>query len=525
MAGTIHDPITASVIQAGLAAAADEMFAVLKKTAMSPIIYEVLDVGTGVTDRHGNLVSSGAGIPSFVGMLDKAVFRIIEIHGLDNIRDGDCFITNDPAYGGVTHLNDVIVAQPVFAEGRCIAWATSVGHWNDVGGKTPGSMAVDVTEVFQEGLRLPAVKLFEDGKPIRSVFDIITTNSRLPDFVEGDLWSQVAAGRKAEARIRQLVATYGLPAYEAALEALFAEGERRALAGLKALPKGTFRVQEEQDDGAVWHATITITDEKFVVDVSDAPAQRAAPYNTARDGTVIVCQTLFKGLTDPTLFANAGSFRPLEVITTPGTIFDVQGTAPHGYYFETRMRLYDMLCQRMAELMPNEQPAGHFASICGTVLAGLHPDTGRRFTMVEPQMGGWGATSTRDGLDAMYSTGHGDTFNCPVEICEARYGIDVGYRRLNELTDETSLHKGGRGLSASLRPRSRTVLSAGYSRNRIPAWGSAGGESGGTNSISVVRQDGKREDYSFVSGCVVEPGDEILIHTGNGGGWGRAQAS
>ncbi|WP_257805248.1 hydantoinase B/oxoprolinase family protein [Mesorhizobium sp. J428] len=202
-------------------------------------------------------------------------------------------------------------------------------------------------------------------------------------------------------------------------------------------------------------------------------------------------------------------------------IFDVRGTAPHGYYFETRMRLYDMLCRRMAELQPDKLPAGHFASICGTVLAGLHPDTGRRYTMVEPQMGGWGATATRDGLDAMYSTGHGDTFNCPVEICEARYGIDVGYRRLNEITDETSLHKGGRGLSASLQPRAPAVLSAGYSRHRIPVWGSAGGADGDTNGISVVRRDGGREDYSFVSGCVIMPGDEILIHTANGGGWGK----
>jgi N-methylhydantoinase B len=517
-----HDPITAAVIQASLAAAADEMFAVLKKTAMSPIIYEVLDVGTGITDRFGELVSSGAGIPSFVGMLDKAVRRIVEVHGLENIRDGDCFITNDPAWGGVTHLNDVIVALPVFAEGQCVAWAASVGHWNDVGGKTPGSMAVDVSEIFQEGLRLPAVKLFENGQPIRSVFDIIMVNSRLPDFVEGDLWAQVAASRKAEARIRQVVATYGLDAYQSAIDSLFAEGERRGLAGLKALPKGTFRVEEEQDDGAIWQAAITISDESFTVDLTGNPKQRDAPYNTSRDGAVISSQTIFKGLTDPTLFTNSGSFRMLKVITEPGTIFDARGNAPHGYYFETRMRLYDMLWRCMASALPERLPAGHFASICGTVLAGVHPDTGRRFTMVEPQMGGWGATATRDGLDAMYSTGHGDTFNCPAEICEARYGIDVGYRRLNELTDDRSLHKGGRGLSASLRPRSRTVLSAGYSRNRVPAWGSAGGAQGGTNGISVVRKDGGREDYSFVSGCVVAPGDEILIHTGNGGGWGKA---
>lgn len=522
MANRTDDPITATVIQASLVAAADEMFAVLRKTAMSPIIYEVLDVGTGLTDRNGELVSSGAGIPTFVGVLDKAVKRIVELHGLDNIRDGDCFVTNDPYFGGVTHLNDVVIAMPVFAAGACVAWAASIAHWNDVGGKTPGSMAVDVSEIFQEGLRLPAIKLFDGGRPIASVFDIISANSRLPDFVRGDLWAQVAASRKAETRIRQLVAAYGAEAYHAALDDLFREGQRRGHAGLGAIPHGVYRIEEEQDDGAVWRASITVSAERFTVDLSGNPRQREAPYNTSRDGAVISCQMIFKALTDPTLFANSGSFRALEVVTEPGTIFHAEGNAPHGYYFETRIRLYDMLWRCMAEAMPERLPAGHFASICGTVIAGDHPDTGRRFTMVEPQMGGWGATAARDGLDAMYSTSHGETFNCPVEICEARYGIDVGHKKLNETTEGLGLHKGGRGLSVSYRPRGRAILSAGYSRNRQPVWGLAGGESGGTNGLSIQRGDGSLERHAFVSGLVIEPGDEIRIDTANGGGWGKA---
>lgn len=515
-----HDPITATVIQASLVAAADEMFAVLKKTAMSPIIYEVLDVGTGITDAEGELVSSGAGIPTFVGVLDKAVKRIVEIHGLDKVREGDVYVTNDPYYGGVTHLNDVVIALPVFASGELVAWAASIAHWNDVGGKTPGSMAVDVSEIFQEGLRLPAVKLFEDGKPIRSVFDIISSNSRLPDFVTGDLWAQVAASRKAESRIRQIVETYGLDAYRGALASLFEEGERRARAGLATLPEGTYHIEEEQDDGAVWRAAITVSKDRFLVDLRDNPEQRNAPYNTSRDGAVISAQMIFKALTDPTLFTNGGSFRALEVITEPGTVFHATGTVPHGYYFETRIRLADMLWQCIARAMPERMPAGSFASICGTVIAGNHPDTGRRFTMVEPQMGGWGATAERDGLDAMYSTNHGETFNCPVEICEARYGIDVGHKRLNETEEGKGLHSGGKGLTVSYRPRGKAILSAGYSRNRQPVWGLNGGNPGGTNGLTVFRSDGKREDYAFVSGLVIEPGDEILIRTANGGGWG-----
>jgi len=514
------DSITQSVIQAGLVAAADEMFAVLKKTAMSPIIYEVLDVGTGITDHAGNLVSSGAGIPTFVGVLDKAVKRIIELHGVDTIVEGDLFITNDPAYGGVTHLNDVVIAQPVFAQSECVAWAASIAHWNDVGGMTPGSMSTLATEITQEGLRLPAVRLFERGVAVQSVFDIITCNSRMADFARGDLWAQIAASRRAGTRITQLINTHGVNTYREALLALFNEGEQRSRAGLCELPAGNYSIEEEQDDGAVWRAQIRVEADRFIVDLSGNPEQRDAPYNTSRDGAVISAQMIFKALTDPTLLANAGSFRALEVVTKPGTIFHAIGNAPHAYYFETRIRLYDMLWRCMANVLPQRLPAGHFASICGTVIAGCHPDTGRRYTMVEPQMGGWGATAERDGLHAMYSASHGDTFNCPVEICEARYGIDVVWKKLNATEACDSLHRGGRGLSVSYRPRESAVLSAGFSRNRVPVWGAMQGMQGGTNRLSVIRRDERQEQYAFVSGLVIEPGDEIRIETANGGGWG-----
>lgn len=515
------DPFTISVIQASLTSAADEMFAVLKKTAMSPIIYEVLDVGTGITDAEGRLVSSGAGIPTFVGVLDKAVKRIVEIHGLDTVRPGDLFVTNDPYYGGVTHLNDVVIAQPVFHDNACVAWTASIAHWNDVGGQTPGSMSTSVSEIYQEGLRLPAVKFFEAGEPLQPVIDIIATNSRLPDFVRGDLWAQVAASRTAARRIEQLMEGYGPDAFGQALKDLFEEGEKRSLAGLRSIPEGVYRIEEEQDDGALWQAEIHITPEKFLVDLRDNPPQVAAPYNTSRDGAVISCQMIFKALCDPTLFANEGSFRPMEVLTGPGTVFHATGNAPHGYYFETRIRLYDMLWQCMARALPRRLPAGHFASICGTVVAGNHPDTGRRFTMVEPQMGGWGATAERDGLDAMYSASHGETFNCPVEICEARYGIDVLWKQLDDAGPAaTGLHKGGLGLSVCYAPRGECVVSAGYSRNRIPVWGLDGGSQGGLNQFAVKSGDGADRDYAFVSGLRVRPGDRIRITTARGGSWG-----
>ena len=514
---------TLSVIQSGLVAAADEMFAVLKRTAMSPIIYEVLDVGTGVTDKDGRLVSSGAGIPTFVGVLDKAVRRILEIHPPSTIADGDLFVTNDPYFGGVTHLSDVVVALPVFAEGRLAAWTATIAHWNDIGGKTPGSMAADASEIHQEGLRLPAVRLIDSGRQVRPVFEIIEANSRLPEFARGDLWAQIAACRRAAGRIRALAEAYGADACEEAIEASFAEGLARSLAGLERLPKGEFRIEEEQDDGAVWRALIAVSQDEFVVDLTGNPEQRAAPYNTSRDGAVISAQMIFKAVSDPVLFANAGSFEPLRVLTEPGTVFHATGSAPHGFYFETRIRLYDMLWRCMANAFPKALPAGHFASICGTVLAGRHPDTGRKFTMVEPQMGGWGASARLDGLDAMYSASHGDTFNCPAEVSEARYGLEVEYKSLRGQAGGCGLREGGRGLSLSYRLRSPAVLSAGYSRSRIPAWGLNGGGSGGTNGIRVVRESADAQRLAFASGVRVEAGDRIVIETAGGGGWGRPE--
>lgn len=518
------DRFTLSIIQSGLAAAADEMFAVLKKTAMSPIIYEVLDVGTGITDGRGNLVSSGAGIPTFVGVLDKAVKHILALYDPADINDGDLFITNDPYHGGVTHLNDIVIAMPVFAEQQLVAWTASIAHWNDVGGLVPGSMSTEANAIFQEGLRLPAVRLFEAGSPIESVFDIISTNSRQPDFVRGDLWAQIAASRRASDRIRRLIEAYGLDSYDQALDALFVEGEQRARSGLKTLPEGVFRIEEEQDDGALWRAVIEIRKDAFIVDLHGNPEQMNAPYNTSRDGAVIAAQMIFKALADPTLFANAGSFRPLRVITEPGTVFHAEGTAPHGYYFETRIRLYDMLWRCLAEAMPERLPAGHFASICGTVIAGTHPDTGRRYTMVEPQMGGWGATAERDGLDAMYSASHGETYNCPAEICEARYGITVGWRKLAESVKGDGQHKGGKGLSVAYQPRDRAILTAGFSRYRVPVWGLSGGQEGGTNELSVTRKNGERQAFGLISGITIEPGDTVLIATAKGGGWGPTKS-
>ena len=512
----MSDPFTLAVVESALESAADEMFEVLRKTAMSPIIYEVLDVGTGITDADGALVSSGAGIPSFVGVLDKSVTSILA-QDQGAIEEGDVFLVNDPNHGGVTHLNDMVVAEPVFFEGQRVAWVASIAHWGDIGGRTPGSMSTEVTEIVAEGLRLPVVRLFRRGERNEAVADIIRSNSRLPDFVTGDLWAQVSAGRRAAGLIRGLCQRYGVETLQTAITNARTAGRQRALAGLARLPKGRFEVAQRQDDGAEWKAVITISDERFEVDVRGAPPASAGPYNTSRDGALIACQILFKALTDPNRYANAGSFSPLVLITQPGTIFDPGPEAPHGYYFETRIRLVDMLWRCIAGHAEQSLPAGHFASIFGTVIAGIHPDTGRRFTMVEPQMGGWGATPERAGNDAMFSTNHGDTFNCPVEVAEARYGFEVVVKRLGEPKHSPGEYPGGRGVDIRYRMRGPAVMSVGLSHGVEPVWSLDGAQPGGLNQVRLRRGASEEIMPGFFSNLGLEAGDEVVLSSASGG--------
>jgi len=311
-----YDAITLEIIQNSLQAIADEMFAALRKTAMSAIIYEVLDAGTGITDAAGNLASSGAGIPGFVGVLDKAVKRILQIHDKPgDIEPGDVFITNDPYYGGVTHLNDIVLLMPVFADGRLLAWTANIAHWNDVGGMSPGSISLQATEIFQEGLRLPAVKLISAGKPLRSVIDIMTVNSRLPRFLLGDLWAGVAAVRVGARRIEETVRKYGRETFVEAMSRFLDYGEQLALKGLAGLPKGRFTIAEEQESGILYKAAIEITEREFIVDLRDNPPQDAGPNNCSRDDCFGALQMIFKNIADSAGVANGGTFRPIRLLT------------------------------------------------------------------------------------------------------------------------------------------------------------------------------------------------------------------
>jgi N-methylhydantoinase B len=523
MSTATHDPITLEIIQNSLQATADEMFAAMKKTAMSSIIYEVLDMGTGITDAVGQLASSGAGIPGFIGVLDKSVKVLLEKFSKPgDIEPGDVFITNDPYYGGVTHLNDLVVCMPVFAEGRIIAWTANIAHNSDVGGKSPGSLSADATEIFQEGLRLPAIKMIAKGEPIPGIFDIITVNSRMPDFLEGDLWAAIAAVRIGARRLNELAVKYGVSTFEAAMAGFMDHGEKIALAALATLPHGTFELTEEQDDGRFFNVKVTISDTEFVIDLRDNPEQDAGPSNAGYDDTLVSMQVIFKALTSPDSPANEGSFRPLKVLTKEGTTFHAKEPAAVGFYYEIGIRGNDLVWRCLAPHIPEKLPAGHFSSIAGTFIGGIHPDTGRQYTIIEPQIGGWGASNGRDGNSAIFSAVHGETYNCPAEISEARNGLFVDRMELNTAPGGEGEFTGGRGIRMDYRiRRDNSFLTLGYTRSRILPWALDGGNEGSSNHAVVMRTDGTSERYAFGSGIRVDKDDVIRIMTGAGGGMGN----
>ena len=479
-------------------------------------------MGTGITDKYGELAGSGAGIPAFVGVLDKTVKKIIDkFDQPGDIEPGDVFMTNDPYNGGVTHLNDMVLAMPVFVEDEIVAWTADIAHWNDVGGMVPGSMSTDAVEIFQEGMIYPGVKLISRGEPIKPVFDILTANCRMPDFLIGDLWAGVAAVRVGERRILEIADKYGKDVFLRALEEYMDYGEQVMLEGLKKMPNGTYTLQENQDSGQVYAVTVEITDDEFIVDLRDNPDQDPGPFNMSADEAIVACQMAFKNVIAPDMVANGGTFRPLTVLLKPGTVFNPTYPAAMGIYYEIAVRLHDLIVRCLSEHMPVRFPAGNFASICGTLFGGIHPDTGRAYAVIEPELGGWGGTPSADGAPGQFSAFHGETYNCPAEVAEARYGVTVDYLSFHDEDGGAGLHRGGKGVRVDYRIRSDSGwLTVAYTRSKYPPWGLEGGQPGSSNHIVIRRANGETEKHAVVSGLVLNKDDVIQVMTATGAGWG-----
>src|SRR6266567_1110655 len=399
------DLFTIEIVKDALVAIGDEMFIALQRTSKSTIIYEVLDFASGLTDANGQLITQGNGVTGFLGTLTFAVRSVLEKFGLERLHPGDVIITNDPYGGGGTHLSDVSLIVPIFYEGQLVAFSASKAHWTEVGGKDPGSWTTDATEVFQEGLQFPCVKLYEGGRPVQSLIDLIAANVRLSDMTLGDMYAQAASLRLGEQRFQELCHKYGLDVVQYSIVALLDYGERMTRLELAKLPKGVYEAEDWIDDDGIGNGPfpvrvkITITDDEFICDFTGTHPQVPGPVNCALTGLHSGVRTMLKAITSPSIPVNEGCFRPLKIICPPSTIFTAERPAAVSTYWETMNYVTDLVWKALAPIVPDRLPAGHFLSVCGVVVRGKcarYPlKRGEVARLITGTGGGWGSPLER----------------------------------------------------------------------------------------------------------------------------------
>ena len=516
------DPITVEIIQSSLTAITDEMFATMRRTAMSSIIYEVLDFGVALMNAEGELSSSGSGIPGFVGMLQPGVEAIMDKFDVKTqVFDGDIFALNIPHRGGVSHVNDVVLIMPVYHSDVLIGWLANKAHWVDLGGAFPGGISPDALDIYQEGLQLPGIKVVDKGELNQAVLDIMMINSRVPETTKGDFWAGVASLRAGYNRLRNIADKYGVDALSYSINDYIRLGEEVSREALLSLPKGEFKASEIIEDGRELKVCVTISDDEFLVDLRGNPSQTKTSLNSSYDSTLVDCLMIFKSITRPDTPGNAGSFKPVKLLTDKGSIFDAEYPAAMGIYYEVSMLVYDLIWKALAPVVPNHLPAGHYASICGTFMGGPHPDTGEALGIVEPQLGGWGASRESDGINALYTGFHGDTFNVPVEIIEQRNGLMVDQLSLNITDGGEGEYIGGKGINLDYRIMTdEWWLTMAYVRSQTGPWGMDGGKEGSTNYVVVERSDGEAKRYSECTALDLKKDDVVKVFTATGGGYG-----
>ncbi len=526
---TTVDPVTQEIIEGKLTATVDEMGVVMARTSMSPVIYEVLDFACGLLAHTGELVAQMNGITLFTGTFGTQVKSLIALYGED-LEDGDILLTNDP-YSGGTHACDFAIVKPIFFDGRILAYAINVAHYLDVGGSVPGSLAPNAVSVFQEGLRLPGVKVVRSDRFSGEILRIIRENVRLPDIAIGDLTAQVATVRVAARRMDELVRKYGVDVVEAAFDHLLTVSEKQARAAIAALPDGTYEAEDIIDGDGVTtdpiavRVAVTIAGDQLTADFTGCPPAVAGPINCAAGALQSAVRTIFKALVAPQAPSNEGWFRPLTVVAPRGSVFTAEKPSPTGWYYEGSVHASELVWKALAGLMPERFSAGSYTSLCVVYLAGRDA-AGQPFIHIEPQHGGWGASEDADGANALIALTDGDTYNYSVEVIEARFPLLVRRYALNvEGGSGAGRRRGGFGVI-----RDYEVLEDGasaycsFGRTQTPPWGVEGGAPGTPNLLQVEDRDGLTRNFGREPDIALKRGDLVRIITGGGGGWGEAGA-
>ena len=526
------DPITLSVIQAGLQQVCDEMDLAFSRAAFSPVIAEANDRSDGIYDAvDGALIAQGAGgLPVFVGTMQESTRTLIRMINEDNAaapKPGDIYIVNDPYLGG-THLMDVRFARPFYRGDTLYCWLSNTGHWPDTGGAVPGGFSASATSVEQEGLRLPPVRLFKQGELDRELYAVICSNIRVADQRIGDVQAQAAALEVGAERLAALMDRYGDATVTEAIAELRTRAAQQMRACIAQIPEGRFESTAWIDSDGVVDAplairlTVTRDGDALTFDFSGSAAPCAGPMNSVRATTLSSVYLAMRHIF-PQVPISAGAFEPLHVTGIEGTFLDAKYPRPvSGCAAEVSQRIAEAVFAALVQALPDRVTAAPAGTSGNFALGGHDPARGRDFVMYQLSGGGYGGNADHDGLSNGCST-IGISKAPPVEIMEQAFPVLYHRYALREGSGGAGRHRGGLGLDYELElRRGHARASFVMDHGRFGPQGALGGQDGAPNRVTVWRggQAHVPPHLSKEQDIPLAPGDRVHVETPGGGGYG-----
>ena len=523
---TMLDAIEIEVLRNGLESAAADMDVTMWRTSRSTVVREMLDYSTAIFDADGFNVAQSARIPQHLNSMSYCLRTIIEqFIPAAAWEDGDVVITNDPYCGG-QHLPDIVAFRPVFHDGRPVAIVGTLCHHLDVGGMSPGSYAAAATEIYQEGLRIPPVKLFQRGQRNDALWQLIAQNVRQPSTVMGDLQSQIASLTVGADAIQRIAAKYGAATLQAACRQLLDASEAAMRASIQAMPDGVYEFEDFLDDDGIEigkpvriHAKITIAGDEMTVDLSGCARQVRGPINATLGSSSSAVYFAVTAAADRPIVPNAGCYRPVHLIAPEGLIVSARHPAPVAHRIAPCHVLLNVLFAALAQAIPGRLPAAYYAVSYVCSFQTLAAD-GTRKVLVEIEVGGCGAHPLGDGASAQ-SFGMHNNAAIPMELIESDTPVTfLGYG-LVPGSGGRGRHRGGLGLTRSWRIDSESaVFTAQMDRFHFRPFGLAGGEPGGAGRLTLIRAGNEQVLHSKVANMELRKGDVIRLETSGGGGYG-----
>jgi len=518
-------PIELEILRNALTAAAAEMDVTVWRTSRSTIVRELLDYSTAVFDRDGYNVAQSARIPQHLNSMGAGLLTLVrDFMPLETWDEGDVVISNDPYCGG-QHIPDILAFRAVFVDGERVAIVGTLCHHLDMGGIAAGSYGATATEIFQEGLRIPPVKLFKRGVLNEEVLALMRQNVRRPDMLWGDLQAQIASLAMGDSNIRKLAGRYGAQTIVAACAQILDSSERAMRAMIGRMPDGRYEFEDFMDDDGLVdepiriHAAVEIRGDEMIVDLSGSGPQALGPINATLASSGSAVSYAVMACADEPIPANAGCYRPVTVVAPEGLIVSARHPAPVANRVAVTHRLSTTLLGALAQAVPERIPAAYYGTsyVCTFQTIG---ERGERSVLVEIEVGGGGGHPEQDGPHA-YACGMHNNSNIPVEMIESELPLSITRYELLPDTGGAGLHRGGLGLAREWRVDCpEAVFTANLERFKFRPYGLAGGEPGSPGRLFLIRDGERRPLASKVGNLRLRRGDIIRLETSGGGGFG-----